>query len=281
MNAFNDWGELFAMLHTSPKTGDEKKEVVEETPQAAPIPVADTPVVEEPKPAPEPEPILRDEWEHLSEQERMCEQTIQTLCEKIHYLVSLCDPFQQPKGIRTVIRHLHGVSDTALATKALVDFYLENNAQQLHSIEESKLNRKAINVFRSLQDRKPKLLAGMDELESMIKAGEERVILNLRTRNLKDQTFKLFSEAERQAEAFSKAIEMFPSEDGSLALLKRFAERNDPKEMACIDNTLNLAGTAMVLVADAPAMLEALKNNDTNAIVSLQKKLIDNIFDKK
>jgi hypothetical protein len=280
MNALNDWGELFAMLHTSPKTGEEKKAVAEEAPQAAPAtPVADAPVVEEPKA--EPEPVSRDEWEQLSDQQRRCEEMVEAVREKIRHVVSLCGPNQQPKGIRTILSHLDSAADAAVATKALVDFYLGNNVQQLRSIEESKLKRMAVNIFRSLQERKPRLLASFDELESMVRAGEERVILNLRTRGIKGQSFKLMSEAERQAKAFSKAIDRFPSEDGSLDLLKRFAERGDQKVMTAIDNTLNLAGTAMVLVADAPAMLVALKNNDTDAMVSLQKKLIDNMFDKK
>ena len=115
----------------------------------------------------------------------------------------------------------------------------------------------------------------------MIKSGDDRVILNLKIRSIKDQTIKIYGEVERQAVAFSKTIEMFPSENGSLALLNRFTERNDQKLMTSIDNTLNLAGTAMVLVEDVPAMLDALKNNDTDTIVCLQKKLIDYIFEKK
>lgn len=280
MNAFNDWGELFAMLHTSPKTGEEKKANAKEAPQAAPAPpVSETPVVIEPKT--EPEPISRDEWEQLSDQQRRCEEIVDALREKIQFVRSICGPNQQPKGICTILNHLGSVADVAVATKALVDFYLENNVQQLHSIDDCKLKRMAVNTFRSLDNRQLRLQASLDELDSMINAGEERVVLNLRTRNIKDQTVKLYYVAERQAKAFSKTIDIFPSKDGSLDLLKRFAERNDRKVMTSIDNTLGMAETAMVLVEDAPAMLDALKNDDTDAMVSLQKKLIDNMFDKK
>ena len=280
MNAFNDWGELFAMLHTSPKTGEEKKADAKEAPQAAPAPpVSETPVVIEPKT--EPEPISRDEWEQLSDQQRRCEEIVDALREKIVYVVSLCGPNQQPKSIRSNLSYLGSVADAVVATKALVDFYLENNVHLLFSIEECKLKRMAVNIFSSLQDREPRLQAGLDELEKMIVAGEERVVLNLRTRSIKELILKIYNEAERQAKAFSKAIDGFPSEDGSLDLLKRFAERGDPKVMTSIDNTLDLAGTAMVLVEDVSAMLDALKNNDTDTIVCLQKKLIDKMFDKK
>ena len=51
--------------------------------------------------------------------------------------------------------------------------------------------------------------------------------------------------------------------------------------MDCVDVTLAVAGTSMVLVEDAPAMKEALDNNDTDTLIRLQQKLIDYLFERK
>ena len=115
----------------------------------------------------------------------------------------------------------------------------------------------------------------------MIKTGEERVVLNQRVRTIKKWTLSLNCHAESQAQAFSAAIESYSLDLGSLPLLKRFAKRNDKKVMTCIDNTLGLARTSVVLVEDAPTMIEVLQNDDTDTMIRLQKKLIDYLIDKK
>jgi len=283
MSAINEWGELFAKLNFGSKGNitQEAKEVVVETEPVAPTPVdLPHPVVEVSES--ESEPINREEWEKLSEQQGICEETVAVLKDKLVSLASVCDPRQKPKGIATILTHLNGVTSCTAATKALVDYYLEvNAAHALQNVEKCNLKFEANNTYQDLQSRKAILQENLDLLEKMIVEGEERFVLNVRTQTIKEHTLRLSIEAKRQAMAFSNVVGVHPSPDGSLALLKRFAERNDKKEMDSIDYTLNMAETAMVLVEDAPAMLTALKNDDTDAIVCLQKKLIDYIFDMK
>lgn len=227
-------------------------------------------------------PLTREDLEKISNDQRFSEETTIQLRDRVQQLIPLCSGGQLPKGMRTIIRQLGEISDTSVATRALADFYLEFVEEQRYVVfEESKLKSTASHTVRALQAQEPIIQEVLDELEEMIRKGEDRVILNLRTRVIKENLFKVRKKVKDQAVAYSKAIDGFHPEKGALAMLARFAEKGDKVIMACIDGTLDLAETAMVLVEDAPAMLVALDKNDTDTMMRLQKKLIDYHFDKK
>lgn len=234
------------------------------------------------QPKREPKPWTRNDLERISTHLATCIDTSDGFRDKATRLIPLCADNQLPKGMRTIIHHFSNLSDTAAATKALVDYYLEtDDEQRFASIKESKLSMTTNIIGKMLENHGQRLQEGLDELEEMIKNGEERIVLNQKTRNIKKKTSLLNNYAEQQAHAFSKAIESYNPDQDPLPILERFAACNDKKIMTCIDNTLNLAGTSMVLVEDAPKMIEALEHNDTKAIIELQKKMIDNLFDKE
>ena len=225
--------------------------------------------------------ITLEELQLLSIQQKSCEKIANDLHEKAQHIISLCAECQQPKGIRTIVRYLKYAEDVALATRVLFDLYIkENLTEAFQSIGTSKLKSKATNTFRTIQAHEPSLKEGFEVIAEMTNE-EDRQTLNLRTRIIKEQVSSLHNFTKSQASAFSKAIDCFPSENGSLDLLKKISEKEDKKVNASIDETLKLADTIKVMVEDAPLMLQALQRNDTDTIVNLQKKLIDNVFKDK
>lgn len=230
----------------------------------------------------EPEPWTRDDMEQLSNKLTTTIETTDGFRDKVKQLIPLCDDNQLPKGMRTIIRYFSNISDISTATKALIDYYLETNDEpKFATIQEGELKTMIDTISKMLEIYGQELQEALDKLEEMIRKGEERVVLNQQTRPIKNDVSMFSHYAERQAKAFSKAIESYAPDQDPLPLLERFAVRNDKKVMTCIDNTLNLAGTSIVMVEDAPKMIEALENNDTKAIIELQKKMIDNLFDNK
>lgn len=279
---FNAHSKKEAVVEKAPQDALHKEE---DTPPATPvkevvdIPSEPSPIVEE-KTRRKTKPLTREELEELSCRQKICEERAGSFRERMLQLLSLCSDSQLPKGMRIVISHLGHVMDTATATRALADYYLETN-EDYQSIKGSGLKSMANLTYSKIQVFDPILQEALDKFEDMIKTGEERVALNQRVRTIKKRTLSLNGHAESQAQAFSVAIKSYSPDLGSLPLLKRFAKRNDKKVMTGIDNTIGLAGTSVVLVEDSPTMIEALQNDDTDTMIRLQKKLIDYLIDKK
>lgn len=291
-----DWGSQFGKSNT--KTEPKKNiEVVpepkpeEEVRHDEPAPVVEeqvipeTPVeapVEAEQPKPRKKPVAREDLEQLSSQQASSEEIIVRLRERVQHISSLCSENQYPKGIRTIIRLLDDGAAVAYATKVLVDDMLETNVEEnCVIVDDSKLKSMSNMAHRTIKREDADLQKVLDELEGLVKAGEERVVLNLRTRIIKEKTSLIFRFAERLAQAYAVAIESYAPNFETLAVLGRYAQRGDRKVMDCVDVTLAVAGTSMVLVEDAPAMKEALDNNDTDTLIRLQQKLIDYLFERK
>ena len=296
-----DWGSQFGGSSgvKNPSGQAPKKEAPSETPapDEPPAPVEAPAPTETPKeestpqepvlptpeaPKPKKKSLTKDDLEKMAGQQEECREKAKQFLDHFQQQLSLCDPNQLPKGTRTIINHLDYVSCAALATKALVEYCLETNEEQKFGIlEESKLKQNAFSTYRMVQSYKDKLQDALDKFDELIKQGEERHVLNLRTQAILKLTNHLENHAERQAKSYSEALDAYSPAQGALPLLGRFANRGDHEVMRSIDNTLNLAGTDFVLTEDAPAMLEALEHNDTDTIVRLQQKLIDHLFEKK
>lgn len=226
-------------------------------------------------------PFTREDLEALSAKEQKYGESIGQLREKVRQLIPLCGEAQLPKGMYSVVRMLGEISDVTVATRSLADFYLEAVEEQRFIVfKDSGLKSFVNNTLWIFKEQESQIQEVLEELEDLIKKGEERVFLNLRTRIIKDKTLFFRDMALQQAEAYSKAVDSFHPDKGALPLLAKFAEKGEKAVMISIDNTLNLADTSMVLVEDAPEMLVALDNNDTDTIIRLQQKLIDYLFEK-
>lgn len=296
-----DWGSQFGGSSgvKKPSVQPPKEEIPTEEPNSAEPPTsietpAPTEIPEEVTTPPETiatpqeepksvkKPLVREALEKMASQQGECHEIVCNWLDRFKQLLSLCEEKQLPKGIRTILKHWGHVSDTALSTKALVDYLLETNEEKKFCIlEESKLKQHAFSTYRMVMSYQADTEVALDKLEERIKQGEERHILNLSTQIIKKKTSHLESHVERQAKAYSETLDAYSPAQGALLMQERFANRGDCVVMDSIDNTLNLAGTDFVLTEDAPTMREALEHNDTDTIVRLQQKLIDHLFEKE
>jgi hypothetical protein len=181
-----------------------------------------------------------------------------------------------PKGLRVIAHNLSDITYVLVATKALVDLFIEIGSEQLfQTIKESKLNITNTNTRRILQVYIPSLQKGLDDIKKMMVDDYDRPSANLRARIVKEQTYVLRSFVEQQAKSFVDTIDLFPIEEGSLQLLCLMAKKGDETITHSIDNTMRIADTPLVLVTDAPSMLEAVRRNDEATICRLQKNMIE------
>lgn len=293
MDVVNSWAEQFAKLRKGFKSNDEKK-AVEEVP-----PVID-PIVTEPEETVDDAPIefsfpqkmdtrkrefvplTVEELQRLVKEQHDCDRMVESWRDKMSKLLFIRDNYRKPKSLHLIMSYLGNIADVSLSTMSLAGYYLENEEDKSSQlIKDCKLYQTAGDLYKLLQRDSQGMTELLDELEVLMKSDEDRSLLNLKTRFLKQQFSTLNDKAVKQAKAFSQVLFEHPSDMGFLTVLEHIAKKNDPKVMSSIDNTLYMVGTNMVLVSDAPSMIEALHNKDMHRIADLQKRLIDNRFDKK
>ena len=119
---------------------------------------------------------------------------------------------------------------------------------------------------------------GLDDIEKAMAEAEgyNRPSANLRMRIVKAQALNTQSLALQQAQALIKVIDAFPVENGALRLLCLIQEKGDKTVMDSIDHTMKIAEHIQVPVADAPAMLQAVQNNDQKAVDAIVNRMIQN-----
>lgn len=293
MDVVNSWAEQFAKLRKGFKSNGEKK-AVEEAP-----PVID-PIVTEPEETVDDAPIefsfpkdmdtrkrefvplTVEELQRLVKEQHDCDRMVESWRDKMSKLLFIRDNYRKPKSLHLIMSYLGNIANVSLSTMSLAGYYLENEEDKSSQlIKDCKLYQTAGDLYKLLQRDSQGMTELLDELEVLMKSEEDRSLLNLKTGFLKQQFSTLNDKAVKQAKAFSQVLFEHPSDMSFLTILEHIAEKNDPKVMSSIDNTLYMVGTNMVLVSDAPSMIEALHNKDMHRIADLQKRLIDNRFDKK
>ena len=179
-----------------------------------------------------------------------------------------------PKGLRTIARNLNELTDLFIATKAIVKLYMEMGVEPLYqSIDDSKLKSSTSNTSRALLSHLETMQEGLNDIEGMM---GDRPAANLRARIVKAQTVMLQTHGKIQAQAVAQTIDMFPLKYGALRLLCRIEEKGDKEVMQAMDSTLRQADVVQIPVADAPAMLQAVQNNDQKAVDAIVNRMIQN-----
>lgn len=301
-----DWGSQFggssgtakstdsnkASVVHEPEPKEEQPPVVPETP-VVPVETDIAPVetdadlepletVQDTHSEPPKDPLKREEVEEFALHQKESAEKIAVHFDRFQQMMSLCEASNYPKSVNVITSHFIHLLNVARASKALADYYLETDETlKFQTLEDSKLMLFSKNTSMMIQSYDSELETALGGLEERIKQGESRHLLNLGTQAIKAVTGYLDGFAERQAKAYSEALDAYSPTQGSLVMLERFAHRGDREVMASIDHTLNLAGTDLVLTEDAPAMMEALERNDTDTIIRLQQKLIDHLFEKQ
>ena len=301
-----DWGSQFGGSGNTAKSTDNKKASVVQEPEPKkeqPPVTPETPVVPDetdiapvetdtdarpmetgPDTSPEPQKELlkKEELEELARHQQENAEKIAVHSDRFQQIMSLCEASNYPKHVGAITSHFIHLLNVARATKALAEYYIETDETlKFQTLEDTKLMLFSKNTSMMIQSYDSDLEAVLGGLEERIKQGESRHLLNLGTQAVKAVTGYLDGFAEKQAKAFSEALDAYSPAQGSLVMLERFANRGNQEVMASIDHALNLAGTDMVLTEDAPAMLEALEHNDTDTMIRLQQKLIDHLFENQ
>lgn len=179
-----------------------------------------------------------------------------------------------PKGLRTIARNLNELTDLFIATKAIVKLYMEMGVEPLYqSIDDSKLKSSTSNTSRALLSHLETMQEGLNDIEGMM---GDRPAANLRARIVKAQTVMLQTHGKIQAQAVAQTIDMFPLKYGALRLLCMIEEKGDKEVMQAMDSTLRQADVVQIPVADAPAMLQAVQNNDQKAVDAIVNRMIQN-----
>lgn len=264
---------------------EEQQELPEPSIELSEEQVEDTPIVEEPSviteqpPLPVHPPLSGDDMTKLANQ---LEKTINAaipLRDQIQHMIADHDDIRLPKGLRATSTLLSDLTNVFIATKALIDLYLELGVEPLYqTVDDTRLKTTTTNATRTFMAHVPTMQEGLDDVESKMNEGYDRPSANLRIRIVKAQAKMTQSLAIQQAQALAQTIEAFPLENGALRVLCLLQEKGDQMMMTSMDRTMEIAGHVQVPVADAPAMLEAVRNNDQKAVdaIFLKKLLTPN-----
>lgn len=243
----------------------------------------ETPPAEEPMPIIYKEPPRRvfppltgDDMTKLSTRLEKAIETAIPIRDQAEHMIKDHADIRLPKGLRTTSSLLCDVVNVLIATKALIDLYLELGVEPLYqSVDDNRLKTTTANTISTLMAHVPTIKEGLDDVESKMSEGYDRPSANLRIRIIKAQALATQSLAIQQAQALAQTIEVFPLENGALRVLCLFQEKGDQIVMTSMDKTMEIAKHVQMPVADAPAMLEAVRNDDQKAVDAIiRKKLL-------
>ena len=226
------------------------------------------------KPKHEHPPLTLSDMEKMAAQVEESLTSIIPLCNQAQRMLKPESDIRLPKGLRIIARNLNQLTDLFIATKTIIKLYMEMGVEPLYqSIDDSKLKSTTSNTSRALLSHLATMQEGLNDIESMM---GDRPAANLRARIVKAQTIMLQTNGKMQAQAVAQTIDMFPLEYGALRLLCIIEEKGDQKVMKAVDSVLRQADAVQVPVADAPAMLKAVRNNDQKAVDAIVNRMIQN-----
>lgn len=262
----------------------EQQELVEppapmqEEPTGGPPVAEEQPVIAEVKPRIVHPPLNTDDMTRLSAKLSEAIDAITPIRNQTLHMVKDHDDIRLPKGLRTTATNIDDISDILVATKALVDIYLEMGVEPLYqSVDDSRLKTIAGNTAITLLSHIPTIQEGLNDVDASMNEGYDRPSANLRIRIVKAQTKVVKANALEQAKALVQTTNAFPLEYGSLRLLCIFHEKGNDEINRSIDHALRLGEAVQVPVADAPAMLQAVQNDDQEAVDAIVNRMIQNV----
>ena len=218
-------------------------------------------------------PLTVDDMTKLAARLEEAIETAIPIRDQVQRMIKGHDGIRLPKGLRTTSSLLGDINNVLIATKALIDLYLELGVEPLYqSVDDNRLKTTTANTISTLMAHVPTMQEGLDDVEEKISEGYDRPSANLRIRIVKAQALTTQSLAIQQAKALAQTIESFPLENGALRVLCLLQEKGDQTMMNSMDKTMEIAEHVQVPVADAPAMLEAVHNNDQKNVDAIIRK---------
>ncbi len=197
-----------------------------------------------------------------------------------------CEGRRMPRGIRVTLhrmKQLGVVLRAARAIEAACDKHGGKEGQKLLSkgdyadmregtVESIQDNLKEMNKLTVALDRQ--LTAADAEPE---KAEKHNLRADATARQLHERGIQLDSYSRNLAEALFQLADKYPERDDRLSLFAHIAEKGNEAAMKAVDDTMRLTGKLSVQVADAPAFLKAMAENDTDTIDLIMRRAFDRL----
>lgn len=181
-----------------------------------------------------------------------------------------------PKGIRSAARRIEEYTEAYRIARTLFIYIAATDSDTvLGAVKEAKLLNAVKTAERNGGRTEKTLKATIKDLLQAIDDGndEDAAI----ARQLKQQAMRLDTPAEKLTDALCDFILNYPDENGELAFFSIIAENADDEDMQRIDTMMRSKDKAVVAVADAPAMIEAMKTGDDKTIQDILGRMIDNM----
>ena len=193
----------------------------------------------------------------------------------IELLVEIRDHSKEriPKGIRVSIHRLYEVNDVFLASKTVLETLPRIDfLKALQTLEANKFSSISKMTSRTIKSQNEKMVKMCSELKETVNTADPDA--RTKAREMKQMVLSIHSDAEQLAHTLVNTLYGYPDENNELAVFSIIAEKGE--DATHIDRAVRMIGEKVVRVADAPAMIKAMKEKDNQAITDILERMIAN-----
>ena len=193
----------------------------------------------------------------------------------IELLVEIRDHSKEriPKGIRISIHRLNEVNDVFLASKTVLETLPRMDFQKaLQTLEANKFSSISKMTSRTIKSQNEKMVKMCSELKETVNTADPDA--RTKAREMKQMVLSIHSDVEQLAHTLVNTLYGYPDENNELAVFSIIAEKGE--DATHIDRTVRMIGEKVVRVADAPAMIKAMKEKDNQAMTDILERMIAN-----
>lgn len=193
----------------------------------------------------------------------------------IELLVEIRDHSKEriPKGIRVSIHRLNEVNDVFLSSKTVLETLPRMDFRKaLQTLEANKFSSICKMTSRNFKSQNEKMIKMCSELKETV----DSAVPDARTksREMKQMVLNIHSDAEQLAHTLVNTLYGYPDENNELAVFSVIAKKGE--DATHIDRAVRMIGEKVVHVADAPAMIKAMKEKDNQAMTDILERMIAN-----
>ena len=193
----------------------------------------------------------------------------------IELLIEIRDHSKEriPKGIRVSIHRLNEVNDVFLSSKTVLETLPRMDFRKaLQTLEANKFSSICKMTSRNFKSQNEKMVKMCSELKETVDSADPDA--RTKSREMKQMVLNIHSDAEQLAHTLVNTLYGYPDENNELAVFSVIAEKGE--DATHIDRAVRMIGEKVVHVADAPAMIKALKEKDHQAMTDILERMIVN-----
>ena len=192
-------------------------------------------------------------------------------------LVDIRDNSQKrlPKGIRVSIRRLNDVVNVLQASKTIFSIVAEEEDKSIYkNFEECRIPYCCTNTKDNYQRKDRTMVESFEKIKEAIDT--ENPDARTLAREMKENVLVIRSQAKTLADAITDFFFSYPVKHEELAFFSKIAATGDEKAMAEIDQMIMFTDKIVIPVADAPAMIKAMDEKDSNKLTEIFDRMIEN-----